>query len=57
MNEKLEVGDIVQLKSGGKDMTVKSIKSQNEENIVCVYFIDGEVKENYFVEKTLKKIA
>ncbi len=57
MNNKLEVGDIVQLKSGGEEMTVKSVNFQSEGTVECVYFLKGEVKEDSFVEKTLKKIT
>ena len=52
---KLEVGDVVELKSGGDFMTVKSILVQEEEDIICVFFVNGELKEETFVNKTLKK--
>jgi len=51
----LEVGNVVELKSGGDFMTVKSILVQEEEDIICVFFVNGELKEETFVNKTLKK--
>jgi len=58
-----KVGDVVALKSGGPNMTVKktdSLNSNNAENFIhCVWFVniqgDEQVKDGKFVPETLIK--
>ncbi len=41
MVEKFEVGDVVQLKSGGPNMTINAIRRDNENSIArCVWIIN-----------------
>jgi uncharacterized protein YodC (DUF2158 family) len=52
MAEQLQVGETVQLKSGGPPMTVEEIEGKT---ISCVWFADLEVKHGHFVGAALKK--
>lgn len=49
-----EVGDVVQLKSGGPNMTVKEV---NETHTIAVWFpANDELKAQAFVHNTVKKV-
>ncbi len=50
---KFSTGDVVQLKSGGPDMTVEAVNSFNE--VICVYFdYNGNVhREKFFRHEVL----
>lgn len=48
----IEVGDKVQLKSGGPVMTVKKIDTP--ESILCVWFKDVELTSANFLQETLE---
>lgn len=51
----LEIGDIVQLKSGGPPMTVELVYG---ENIHCIFFDSAGLRHNEaFVFETLKIIS
>lgn len=47
-----EVGDMVQLKSGGPVMTVKKIDTP--QSILCVWFKDTELISANFLQETLE---
>ena len=49
---KFEIGDKVQLKSGGPVMTIEKI--DNEEKIQCVWFKDVELESANFMQDTLE---
>jgi uncharacterized protein YodC (DUF2158 family) len=53
--EKVNVGDTVQLKSGGPIMTAESV---DEEGMNCVWFVNlvTEPLRQYFLFQTVKKI-
>ena len=51
-NQKIEVGDVVQLKSGGVAMTVDSIV---DNHVYCVWQINGEHFTQGYSIKSLKK--
>ena len=46
-------GMVVQLKSGGPEMTVAAI---DKNGVFCNWFADNEVKSEYFSPETLKII-
>ncbi|MCY9875899.1 DUF2158 domain-containing protein [Vibrio natriegens] len=46
------IGDIVVLKSGSPIMTVAYIN--NEGNVTCQWFLDGDVKSHSFHPQTLE---
>ncbi|MBA2589074.1 MAG: DUF2158 domain-containing protein [Alphaproteobacteria bacterium] len=47
-----QVGDVVELRSIGPNMTVEAVK---DETVHCVWFSSAEVKRAYFPADTLKK--
>jgi uncharacterized protein YodC (DUF2158 family) len=50
----MNIGDIVQLKSGGPDMTVERMDTVLDRTEVdCTWMAEGELKEGRFNEKTL----
>lgn len=51
-DETYEIGDVVQLKSGGEAMTIEEL---DEEYASCVWFEGKHVQRATFVTKTLKK--
>ncbi len=53
----LTIGDVVQLKSGGPDMTVQDVSVKGNGNVRLVWFRDGEIMERIFNEAHVKKIA
>ena len=56
--KQFKVGDVVQLKSGGPQMTVKNYGQYGynvEEECLCVWFEKDTVKEAVFAEALLKK--
>ena len=52
--EDFEIGDVVQLRSGGPKMTVHGLVSDGD--VVCKWFEGNEVREESFPKDTLKKI-
>lgn len=48
-----QVGDVVQLKSGGRQMTVEEIGADGY--VTCVYFVGDHCERHAFLEATLKK--
>ena len=52
--EKFNIGDVVKLKSGGPDMTIKQYYDEN--SVRCIWFIDGLLKEDFFPAAALKKV-
>ena len=53
MSDKSEVGDVVQLKSGGVKMTIEEI----EENgyVTCIWFEGAQTFRDKFLQATLQK--
>lgn len=54
--EKLAIGDIVQLKSGGPKMTVSGFYPNSALNVVCTWFDGTKREQEKFAENALKKI-
>ncbi|HDR9805838.1 TPA: YodC family protein [Burkholderia cenocepacia] len=54
---KFKVGDIVQLKSGGPEMTVKSAPSPASPRYWCQWFAGKKLESGDFPEESLKPIA
>ena len=52
MINELQVGDVVQLKSGGTRMTVEAI---NGDDVTCVWFEGKKAQRNIFAVGVLKK--
>ena len=56
MTEQFEIGDVVALKSGGPDMTVNFVEESNGIlRIWCIWFFNGEPKNDSFPAQTLQK--
>jgi len=52
-NEKLKVGDVVTLNSGGPKMTINGIQTNG--HVVCVWFSEDEFKNATLNPYSLKK--
>jgi uncharacterized protein YodC (DUF2158 family) len=52
--EDFEIGDVVQLRSGGPKMTVNSLVSNGD--VVCQWFECDDVHEENFPKEALKKV-
>lgn len=50
-----QVGDIVKLKSGSPNMTVKEYNEDGE--VICVWFVDGKNTVAIFPEGMLNKVS
>lgn len=53
--EDFEIGNVVQLRSGGPKMTVHSLVSDGD--VVCQWFEGNEVHEENFPKEVLKKVV
>ncbi|QQT60973.1 DUF2158 domain-containing protein [Sphingobacterium multivorum] len=55
--EEINIGDVVQLKSGGTQMTVEDISkgSDGKDVASCCWFINGEYKNEKIYTTALKK--
>ncbi|MBL0026475.1 MAG: DUF2158 domain-containing protein [Saprospiraceae bacterium] len=56
-----KIGDVVELKSGGPKITVEDVKQQYDNgkpldgfDCKCVWFVDTELKTEWFDEQSLK---
>ncbi|HEX3560888.1 MAG TPA: DUF2158 domain-containing protein [Pyrinomonadaceae bacterium] len=54
-SEQIKVGDVVQLKSGGPQMTVVSDEGNNY--FFCQWFIGGKLDHNSFPSSALRKVS
>ena len=52
--EDFEIGDVVQLRSGGPKMTVHILVSDGD--VVCQWFESNEVHEENFPKEALKQV-
>lgn len=52
----IKEGDVVQLRSGGPLLTVAKLypNSDNGPSAKCIWFVEGELKSDSFVQATLK---
>lgn len=56
MADKFKVGDIVQLKSGGPEMTVNSTPVQRGDNYYTQWFAGKKLESGRFPENSLKPV-
>ncbi|MGC2970456.1 YodC family protein [Paraburkholderia aspalathi] len=54
---KFKIGDIVQLKSGGPEMTVQSIPSSTSSSYRCQWFAGKKLESGPFPEESLKPVT
>jgi uncharacterized protein YodC (DUF2158 family) len=55
--EEIKPGDIVELKSGGPNMTVRKQGTSDQTLVQCDWFVgDGEIKTHWFPKEALKKV-
>ena len=57
MTEEFKVGDIVQLRSGGPDMTVLAVPVHPTDKYRCQWFVGTKPQVGYFRPETLKKAS
>lgn len=50
------VGDIVKLKSGGPDMTVKTLPQEKGTTYVCQWFAGRKLEQGSFPADSLEKV-
>jgi len=55
MVKKFKEGDIVKIRSGGPDMTVKSISNIDGE-LICQWFSGSKLQSGYFDPESLVKV-
>ena len=55
-SQKLKIGDVVELKSGGPDMTIKSI-DENGDFIHCQWFSGDKVEVGHFPPDSLQLVV
>jgi uncharacterized protein YodC (DUF2158 family) len=53
--EELEIGHVVQLRSGGPKMTVHSLDS--DDDVLCQWFEGREMHEENFLKEVVKKVV
>jgi uncharacterized protein YodC (DUF2158 family) len=57
MAQKFKIGDIVQLKSGGPEMTVQSLPASNSTTYRCQWFAGKKLESGPFPEESIKPVA
>lgn len=55
MSEKYKSGQIVKIKSGGPDMTIKEF-SNYESEYICQWFAGKKLEQGYFPEDSLEPV-
>jgi uncharacterized protein YodC (DUF2158 family) len=55
-NREFKVGDIVVLKSGGPNMTIKSIPTETGTSYTCQWFAGKKLEQGVFPENSIKKV-
>lgn len=53
MSAKFAVGDVVKLKSGGPDMTVRNLPSELTKTYTCQWFAGKKLESGHFAEESL----
>ncbi len=53
---RFEIGDIVQLKSGGPKMTVKGTSPSIGGDLLCQWFSGSKLNHGYFDPETLQRV-
>lgn len=53
---KFAIGDLVKLKSGGPDMTVKSLPTQTSSTYTCQWFAGKKLEQGNFPEDSVELI-
>lgn len=56
MSTSFKVGDIVQLKSGGPEMTVQTLPSTHNQYYTCQWFAGKKLESGHFKEESLKPV-
>ena len=56
MADNIKVGDVVQLKSGGPKMTVSRHGQDDNNIVVCNWFVDGKSESAFFPISNLRLI-
>jgi uncharacterized protein YodC (DUF2158 family) len=56
-NNTFAVGDIVKLKSGGPEMTVKVLPSEHTKQYICQWFAGKKLEQGTFPADSLEKLA
>lgn len=56
MNNRFVVGDIVKLKSGGPDMTVRAAPTDLGRSYTCQWFAGKKLEQGHFPEESLEEV-
>ncbi|MDA5481841.1 DUF2158 domain-containing protein [Yersinia intermedia] len=57
MSDEFKAGDIVKLKSGGPDMTVKVFLSSQGNSFLCQWFAGKKLEQGYFKPDSLELVV
>ncbi len=57
MSEEFKTGDIVKLKSGGPDMTIKSFSSTQGNSFICQWFAGKKLEQGFFKPDSLERAS
>ncbi|WP_152478502.1 YodC family protein [Halomonas sp. THAF12] len=56
MADQFVVGDIVKLRSGGPEMTVRSVSGDEPVGYTCQWFAGKKLENGYFPHDSLEKV-
>ncbi|EEW1253159.1 DUF2158 domain-containing protein [Escherichia coli] len=57
MNDEFKTGDIVKLKSGGPDMTIRLFSSTQGNSFLCQWFAGKKLEQGYFRPESLERVT
>ncbi|HCQ8179606.1 YodC family protein [Morganella morganii] len=57
MSKKFKAGDIVRLKSGGPDMTIKAFTLTQGEAYICQWFAGKKLEQGFFKEDSIELVS
>ncbi|EML9023519.1 TPA: YodC family protein [Klebsiella pneumoniae] len=57
MSDDFKTGDIVKLKSGGPDMTIKLFAATQGNSFLCQWFAGKKLEQGYFKPESLERAS
>lgn len=55
MSDEFKTGDIVKLKSGGPDMTIRAFLKSQGDSFLCQWFAGKKLEQGYFKPDSLER--
>lgn len=56
-SNQFSVGDVVKLKSGGPDMTIRSVPDLHSKQYLCQWFAGKKLEQGSFPEESLDPVS